>query len=282
MWFLLLGCMPDAAVGQAPAPTSTAVVAAPVGMTLESAFPTPAGLERVAVAPESFGAYLRQLPLYAPDRQVQDYQGNVMAMPAVRVVNMPVGNQDLQQCADSILRLRATWERSQGHAPAFHYTSGDLSAWAAWAAGTRLKVSGNTVKKVAHAAAPDASDQSFDAWLMDLFMYAGTRSLGLDTVAGNFPPQPGDLLVTPGSPGHAVLILDVARSATEMRVLVGQGFMPAMDFHVVENLEGGAWFAVAGATLPVSGEKFSLLGVSLPTRPIAMDWSGLRRFPDIQ
>jgi hypothetical protein len=233
----------------------------------------------VAVAPGSFGAFLRQLPLYAPDRQVQDYQGNGMAMPAVRVVNMPVGNRDLQQCADSILRLRAMWEHAQGHAPAFHYTSGDLSSWADWSVGTRLKVSGNTVKKVVHAAAADASAQSFDAWLMDLFMYAGTRSLGLDTVAGNFPPQPGDLLVTPGSPGHAVLILDVAGSATEMRVLVGQGFMPAMDFHVVESLEGGAWFTVAGASLPVSGEKFSLLGVSLPTRPIAMDWSGLRRFP---
>lgn len=97
---------------------------------------------------------------------------------------------------------------------------------------------------------------------MNLFMYAGTRSLGLDTTPVT-APQVGDVLVLPGSPGHAVLILDVATHEAQTWVLVGQGFMPAMDFHVVAGPVGG-WYPVEGDTLP--------------TEPIVMPWSGLRRW----
>jgi hypothetical protein len=265
MFSLILGCLTEA--GEPVVATPVAAPAAEQAkLTVKDAFTPPSGFSRVEVPPDSFKAYVRELALYPPDRKVLDYQGNVMAMPAVRVVDMPVGNRDLQQCADSILRIRAEWERKVGKSPAFHYTSGDLSSWSDWSAGTRLKVSGNTVSRVAKAAAPDASDASFERWLFALFMYAGTRSLPLDTVAATLPVQPGDLLVTPGSPGHAVLVLDVAVGEGGTKLLIGQGFMPAMDFHVVEAPEGGAWFTMAGEVLE--------------TRPIAMSWAGHRRFKE--
>lgn len=258
---LWLACA-AAADPPAAAPTPVVAEAAPVGRTIEAAFPPPEGAVRVPT--EGFGAWLRARPLYPPDREVLTYDGRAVAMPAARVVEMPLVPGDLQQCADSVLRLRATWERETGHEPAFRYTSGDLSKWSEWRAGTRLVVSGNRVSRVPGKARVDASDASFDAWLADLFMYAGTRSLPADTVAATGPIAPGDLLVTPGSPGHAVLILDVATRGDDVWVLVGQGYMPAMDFHVVAG-EADGWFHVDGETLE--------------TRPIPMAWSTRRRFP---
>ena len=73
-------------------------------------------------------------------------------------------------------------------------------------------------------------------------MWAGTRSLAAyetDPVKG--PPVPGDLLVSPGSPGHAVLLLDVATRGEETFVLIGEGFMPAQNFHVEIGPHEGWW-----------------------------------------
>ncbi|MDP2313261.1 MAG: DUF4846 domain-containing protein [Pseudomonadota bacterium] len=228
--------------------------------TIGAAFPPPAGATRVEA--DAYGDWLRARPLYPDGRPVKSYAGDVIPIGAARVVDLPIGTRDLQQCADSALRLRATWLRATGATPAFHYTSGYLSSWAAWAAGTRPKVSGSKVTSVSGAAAPSASDPTFEAWLMDLFMYAGTRSLPLDTVAVT-TPRPGDIVVQPGSPGHAVVLLDVATDGARTWVLVGQGYMPAMDFHVVAGPAEG-WFPVEGETLP--------------TAPLAVPWSGLRRW----
>jgi len=76
-------------------------------------------------------------------------------------------------------------------------------------------------------------------------MWAGTRSLhAYDTApapAGT-EPHPGDLLVDPGSPGHAVLLLDVARAADgAVWLLVGEGYMPAQQLHVELGPSGGWW-----------------------------------------
>lgn len=234
--------------------------------TLELAFPAPEGASRVPTA--GFGAWLRTLPVYPADREVHDFDGRLHAMPSARVVKLPLVRGDLQQCADSILRVRATWERTVGRDPAFHYTSGDVSRWAEWRSGTRLVVAGaprETVNRVPRQAPADDSEASFEAWLTDLFTYAGTRSLPTDTVVPSGPILPGDVLVTPGSPGHAVLILDVATRAQDTWVLVGQGFMPAMDFHVVQG-ESEGWYRVGDAG-------------PLATRPIPMDWASRRRFP---
>ena len=237
-----------------------ALIATAFAETIEQAFPVPPGSDRVAT--DAWGDWLRALPLYERDRAVLSYDGRVMAIGAARVVNVPIGTRDLQQCADSALRLRATWELSVGRSPAFHYTSGDVSSWAAWAAGTRPRVSGNKVRFVADAAAPDSSSGAFEAWLMDLYTYAGTRSLPMDTSPVG-TPLPGDIIVAPGSPGHAVVLLDVASDTTYTWVLVGQGFMPAMDFHVLPGPVSG-WFLVEGDRLPSS--------------PIPMPWTGLRRW----
>lgn len=210
--------------------------------------------------------YLRSLPLWPEGTPVLDYRGKPTGIPALRAVNLPLVRGDLQQCADTVLRLRATFVRQQGGDPAFRYTSGWVSNWSAWAAGKRPQVSGNVVT-VSATGKIDNSDTAFEAWLTDLFMYAGTHSLVKDTVAvdgGTSRLKPGDIVVYGGSPGHAVVLLDSAvDSQGGEYVLVGQGFMPAQSFHICPGPHSG-WFAVSGDTLP--------------TLPLSMPWGGLRRF----
>lgn len=244
---------------RARASTATTVGEIPVGKP---------GFARMDNAPNAWAASLRALPLRSPGTPVLDYQGKPVSMGAFRVIDLPLVPGDLQQCADSILRLRASYERASGLDPAFRYTSGFVSRWSAWAKGDRPTVRGNLVQ-VRATGKIDNSNAAFEAWLADLFMYAGTRSLMRDTLAvegGITDVQPGDIVGYGGSPGHAVLILDVATNGTSRLVLVGQGFMPAMDFHLCAGPENG-WFAVGGT--------------ELPTQPLAVPWSGLRRFAAI-
>ena len=96
----------------------------------------------------------------------------------------------------------------------------------------------------------------FRRYLKHTFRYAGTKSLAKDSdlISPEGMLMAGDFFVQPGSPGHSVVILDVAVDAGGRFVaLIGQGFMPAQDFHVVKG-EGpkiidGVWFV-----LPKAGE----------------------------
>jgi hypothetical protein len=68
-----------------------------------------------------------------------------------------------------------------------------------------------------------------------------------------------------GSPGHVVLILDVAVGpGGEKRALIGQGYTPAQDFHVLRGA-GGPWFRL--------GEDAVATPYWSP-----FPWTGLRRF----
>lgn len=262
MWLILASCTlgaeatADTVAREEPPRPEVAQV---VENVIVAAFPAP--YDAVRAHADAFGTWLRTLPLRPPGSPVHTYTGDIVAMPAARVVDLPVAGEPNLQCADSALRLRATWERSVGRFPEFHYTSGDLSRWADWARGMRPRVRGREVTWLL-GRAPDSSEGAFQAWLRDLYVYAGSYSLILDTIAVT-QPEPGDLLVAPGSPGHVVVLLDVARNLDTTWVLAGQGYMPAMEFHVVAGPDGG-WFPVGGDTLA--------------TAPIPMAWSGLRRW----
>ena len=56
----------------------------------------------------------------------------------------------------------------------------------------------------------------------------------------------GDVLIQGGFPGHALLIVDLARNPTgETAVLLAQSYMPAQSPHIVvipADPAGGAWY----------------------------------------
>jgi hypothetical protein len=220
--------------------------AAQLSESLSARFAPPPGFEREALAPDSFGAWLRGLPLKPGRPPVRLYDGQLKNRQDVHVavIDIDVGIHDLQQCADSVIRLRAEWLFASGrHAEVhFHTTSGDDLAWPRWAAGERPSVHGARIRWALRAA-PDDSRASFRRYLDQVFTYAGTLSLERETASVPVDEMRiGDVFVQGGSPGHAVIVIDMARdAATGRRVfMLAQGYMPAQEIHVLRNPQRAA------------------------------------------
>jgi hypothetical protein len=159
----------------------------------------------------------------------------------VAVVDIDVGDSDLQQCADAIIRLRAEFLFS---GPCkddiqFNFTSGDPARWAEWRDGVRPFVTGNRVSW-RQSATVDDSYSNFREYLEEVFMYAGSASLEQELLPTADPSRPsvGDVFIEGGFPGHAVLVIDVAENTAGDRVfLLAQSYMPAQDIHVLKSYE---------------------------------------------
>lgn len=234
----------------APAPAPE-WLAGPALETLVDRFAPPPGFHRQTIADTSFGAWLRQLPLRPAGEPVRLYDGRVKPDQGgvAAVIDIDVGRTNLQQCADAIIRLRAEYLRATKRTDiAFHFTSGDLYGYADWLAGRRPLVKGNAVSWMSVGPKPDTR-RGFRSWLDIIFTYAGSVSLQRELVIVRDANtiEPGDVLIQPGMPGHAVLIVDVAVSAAgERRALLAQSFMPAQNIHVLKNPSGGVWYRIAG------------------------------------
>ena len=223
-------------------------------------FPVPAGCRRVPVAAGSWGEWLRWLPLRPVGTPARLYNGQLKDPQEVvaAVVDIDPGTQDLQQCADAIIRLRAEYlfshDPNQVH---FHLTTGYDFWFSDFAAGRSFKVSGEKILPAARPAeAP--THAALTRYLIPTFGYAGTLSLSRELRPVPLAAvQPGDVLIHGGAPDHAVLVVDVAEHpATHQKyLLLAQSYMPAQNIHVLKNiyaeappLRDGAWFAVPAPT----------------------------------
>ena len=211
-------------------------------------YPPPQGYRRVPVEKGSFAEWLRALPIRTDRMQVMSYAGRPLSRPSAGLVLMDVGDRDLMQCADAVIRLHAEylWASGRAHEAAYRFTSGDNTRWVDWVKGERFVVAGARVSRVP-GSARSADHRSFREWLNLVFTYAGTRSIARDAVRPNRtePIRAGDFYVEAGSPGHAVVVVDVVQnSGGHRRGLIAQGFMPAEDIHVLRSPEAidGVWF----------------------------------------
>ena len=204
--------------------------------------PAPRGYDRDSVSTGSFAEWFRNLPLKPGRPPVYFYDGrrkpNQLAHFAV--IDIDVGRRDLQQCADAVIRLRAEYLYSLGRYDAigFKFTSGDEAKYKSWIAGYRPVVEGNNVRweKTARV---DSSYAGFRKYLNAVFLYAGTISLARDLskVRDSCEMKTGDVFVEGGSPGHAVIVVDMARQQTTGRkvFLLAQSYMPAQQMHILKN-----------------------------------------------
>ncbi|MFT3764470.1 MAG: DUF4846 domain-containing protein [Minicystis sp.] len=247
----------------------------PPADALVDRFTPPAGFTRVAAPPGTFGAWLRRLPLAPPGTSVVSYRGDLI-LPAdhanlAAVVALDVGARDLQQCADSIIRLHAEWLYAQGRRDmSYRAASGAPMPFARWAQGERAVPDGQGFRWVPSSRS-DASHGSFRRWLDAVFSWANTGSLARDAeVVASDELRPGDFVVQAGAPGHAVLVLDLARAPDGRRaLLLGQGFMPAQSFHVLRpGGREGPWFVVEPGDAALATPFWA-----------PFPWKALRRFP---
>jgi hypothetical protein len=209
---------------------------------IASRIPAPQGFERVKLKDGSFADWLRHLPLKAAESPVVLFDGSRKPnqMVHVAVLDIDTGTRDLQQCADAVIRLRAEYLYSKGRWDSirFDFTSGGPASYAQWRAGFRPEVRRNKIRWVKKAE-PNSSYESFSRYLDTVFMYAGSQSLARELEPRGHPTriQVGDVFIHGGSPGHAVIVVDMAEKKTtgERVVLLAQSYMPAQDIHILRN-----------------------------------------------
>lgn len=227
---------------------------------------TPKGYNKISITESSFGAWLRDVHI-KQDKRVYLYNGVLKRNQSAQyaVLDISVGDKDLQQCADAIMRLRAEYwlHRKMPDSIAFTSTSGQLLSYAAWRKGTRWKLSGNKLVSFQQAINRGEEDKDFKAYLDLVFTYCGTLSLHreLKPVVDINKIEPGDVWIKPGSPGHAMLVMDVVvNSKGEKKFMLAQSYMPAQDIHIVLNpMEANSpWYSVTpGRTLITPEWEFS-------------------------
>lgn len=209
------------------------------GDTIESRIGTPKGFKRVKVDGDSFGEYLRSFKLREADTKVKYYNGDIKPYDVyVAVLDLSLDNKDLQQCADSIIRLRAEYLYSLKRYDEINFklTNGFETPYSKWIEGYRVSVEGNKTKWTKKTDASNDRD-TFNKYLNFIFTYAGTISLDNELKTVEYSDMKiGDIFIKGGSPGHAVIVMDMAvNDEGEKLFLLAQGYMPAQDMHVLKN-----------------------------------------------
>lgn len=211
------------------------------GQIVATRFPAPLSYSRIRLADSSFGQYLRQLPLKKHGAQVRIYDGRIKPANGVylAVVDLPIGSRDLHQCADAVMRLRADYFYSlqQYEDIHFNFTNGFRVDYSRWTAGDRIVVQGNNVSW-RRSASPSTSSASYWKYLETIFSYAGT--LSLEQELSPIPPRDiaiGDVWIKGGSPGHAVIVVDVAvhQETGDKIFMLAQSYMPAQEIQILIN-----------------------------------------------
>ena len=199
----------------------------------------PLGFEREVQNENSFAAWLEHLPL-KEDNTVYLYNGEKKYNQSAqyKVINIDVGNKDLQQCADAVMRLRAEYLFSSNQTKDIHfnYTNGVNIPYTKWSSGLYPSLKGNKVVWVN--SSNNTSYTSFKKYINNIFMYAGTASLEKELLSVKMGDiQIGDVFIKGGFPGHAILVIDVVENKTtnEKCFMVAQSYMPAQNIHILNN-----------------------------------------------
>ncbi len=182
-----------------------------------AAIPLPENFTRQATDSNSFGNWLRKRNL-KKNKTVYLYNGaekqNQRAQFAV--MDISVGNKDLQQCADAVMRLRAEYLFEMKKFDQVFFTDN---------ANTRYQFT-----------SPYTKDHLL-RYLETVFGMCGSASLEKQLHKKNINNiEPGDVLIRGGFPGHAAIVMDVAVNKEGKKIfMLAQSYMPAQDIHVLVN-----------------------------------------------
>ncbi|MDX2361430.1 MAG: DUF4846 domain-containing protein [Crocinitomicaceae bacterium] len=214
----------------------------PNGTTLETRINPPSGYERVPAEPSSYEQYLRDLKLKEHGEPALMYDGtpkNGQDYVFIAVVDQEIGTRDLHQCADAVMRIRAEylWQTKQYDKIHFNFTNGFRCDYTKWMNGQRVSIKGNKTTWY-NAGGPSNTYKDFWKYMELIFNYAGTLSLSKELLPKDVKDLAiGDVFIRGGSPGHAILVIDVAidPETGEKLFLLAQSYMPAQQTQILVN-----------------------------------------------
>ena len=236
----------------------------PVGTTIETRIKVPEGYTRTELEKGSFESFVRNYPLKPDGSKVLLYnglpKGNQNAH--VAVLNLPIERYDLQQCADSIMRIYAEYyyRTKQYDKISFHFTSGFEAKFSKWMKGFNIFVIGNGANYIRDRAC-NGTYKSFTQFLKVVFTYAGTSSMEKESSEIELKDiKIGDVFINGGSPGHVVMVVDVCTNKEGKKAfLLAQGYMPAQQFHILKNNNSNdnVWYYEEDITYPFSTPEYT-------------------------
>jgi len=196
---------------------------------------------------------------------VVDYKGRIVPdhQKAAGILSFDVGNKDLQQCADALMRLRAEYLYAQQRYDdiGFHFVNGYYYSWNEYCRGRRPYPSGNSLKWMQGKSQP-LTHASLRNYLDIVYTYASTISLAKEMKnASGF--ETGTVVIHAGSPGHCFIIIDekTAEDGTRLYKLA-EGYTPAQSIYVLNGIShNGPWYALKKGkieTLSYVFEKYEL------------------------
>ena len=210
------------------------------GGTIADRYRAPEGFVRVDAEKGSFAHFLRNHELRPYGAKALYYDGREKRADGVydSVFDVEIGDRDLHQCADAIMLLRAEYLYSIGAYDqiSFHFVSGFKAEYKKWMEGYRIKVEGNDVS---YYKTDNVSNtyETFRKFMDMVFAYSGTLSLEKELQeAGVDEMKIGDVFIVGGSPGHAVIVVDMAINEDgETLFMLAQSYMPAQQTHLLVN-----------------------------------------------
>jgi hypothetical protein len=149
------------------------------------------------------------------------------------------------------MRIRADylWKNKKCDQIHFNFTNGFRVDYIEWMKGKRISFKNNKTQWY-QKSAPSNTYKDYWKYMELIFSYAGTLSLSreLEPVDGN-DMKIGDVFIWGGSPGHAVLVVDMAlnEQTNEKIFLLAQSYMPAQEIQILKNPanDDSPWYAIS-------------------------------------
>ena len=114
--------------------------------------------------------------------------------------------------------------------------------------GNRISVKNNQVSWY-KSTTPSNTYKTFWQYLEMVFSYAGTLSLSKEMQSKSIDEMKiGDVFIRGGSPGHAIIIVDMAKNEDgDIKFMLAQSYMPAQELQILcnPNLENSStWYDI--------------------------------------
>jgi hypothetical protein len=240
------------------------------GTTILTRINTPNDYTRVEIEKNSFGYFVRNYSLKEYGSPILLYNGQkkLNQNNQVSVFKLPLENEDLQQCADSVIRMYAEYYYStkQYDKIAFQFVDGFVAKYTKWKEGYRIKFDNNEKPYYKKMTSEDSSYDCFKKYLRIVFAYASTLSLYNESKSIELSNiQIGDIFIKAGSPGHVVMVVDVCENKEGKKAfLLAQGYMPAQEFHIIKNpRHDDPWYYEEEVTYPFQTADYTFSENSL-------------------